>query len=74
MYGLKPLSERIPAIAGQAFSRKFVMLGRILTYWTDIVGADLTDFEVLETLTLGDDGVAGTVCGIFEYRAPATVL
>lgn len=41
MYGLKPLSERIPAIAGQALSRKFVMLGRILTYWEDIVGKDL---------------------------------
>lgn len=41
MYGLKPLSEKIPAIAGQVFSRKFVMLGRILTYWEDIVGKDL---------------------------------
>lgn len=41
MFGLKPLSERIPAIAGQALSRKFVMLGRILTYWEDIVGKDL---------------------------------
>ena len=41
MYGLKPLSDKIPAIAGQAFSRKFVMLGRILTHWEDIVGNDL---------------------------------
>lgn len=41
MAGLKPLSEKIPAIAGQVFSRKFVMLGRILTYWEDIVGTDL---------------------------------
>lgn len=41
MYGLKPLSDKIPAIASQAFSRKFVMLGRLLTQWQDIVGSDL---------------------------------
>ncbi|QQG35435.1 MAG: DUF721 domain-containing protein [Micavibrio aeruginosavorus] len=43
MYGLKPLSEKIPAIADQAFARKFVMLGRILTHWQDIVGDDLAN-------------------------------
>lgn len=43
MYGLKPLSEKIPAIADQVFARKFVMLGRILTHWQDIVGDDLAN-------------------------------
>lgn len=43
MYGLKPLSEKIPAIADRAFARKFVMLGRILTHWQDIVGDDLAN-------------------------------
>lgn len=39
--GLRLLSEVVPAVAGQVFSRKYIMLGRLVTRWDDIVGADL---------------------------------
>jgi len=77
MYGLKPLSERIPAIAGQAFSRKFVMLGRILTYWTDIVGADLaskTQPVKLQYRKPKDGGKATATLSISTSSAEATML
>ena len=41
MGGLRLLSDVIPGIAGQVFSRKYIMLGRLVTRWDDIVGADL---------------------------------
>jgi len=43
MYGLRLLSEAIPKVTGKVFSRKYTMLGRIVTHWEDIVGADLAD-------------------------------
>jgi hypothetical protein len=39
--GPRHLSETIPAIAGQVFGRKYIMLGRLVTHWPEIVGADL---------------------------------
>lgn len=39
--GPRLLSESIPAIAGKAFGRKYIMLGRLVTRWEDIVGADM---------------------------------
>lgn len=41
MSGLKPLSQTLPKVADKAFARKFVLLGRILSSWVDIVGEDL---------------------------------
>jgi len=40
MYGLRLLSEAIPGVAGKVFSRKYIMLGRLVTNWTDIVGPE----------------------------------
>lgn len=77
MYGLKPLSDRIPAVAGQALSRKFVMLGRILTYWTDIVGEDLaskTQPVKLQYRKPKDGGKATATLSITSSSADATML
>lgn len=41
MSGPRLLSESIPRVAGQAFGRKYIMLGRLVTHWADIVGADM---------------------------------
>ena len=38
---MRPLSEASARIAGQNFKRKYVALGRIVSHWTDIVGAEL---------------------------------
>jgi hypothetical protein len=31
----------MPRVTGKVFSRKYIMLGRLVTHWPDIVGADL---------------------------------
>lgn len=41
MPGLRLLSETIPKVTGRAFTRKYIMLGRLVTNWEDIVGADM---------------------------------
>lgn len=43
MSGLRLLSETIPGVTGKVFSRKYIMLGRLVTHWRDIVGEDLAD-------------------------------
>lgn len=40
-YGPRLISETIPRVAGQAFGRKYIMLGRLVTQWPEIVGADM---------------------------------
>lgn len=41
MHGLRLLAETVPKITGQAFSRKYIMIGRLVTRWEDIVGKEL---------------------------------
>lgn len=41
MSGPRLISEAIPGVTGKVFSRKYIMLGRLVTHWHDIVGADL---------------------------------
>lgn len=41
MYGLRLLSEAIPKVTDKVFSRKYNMLGRLVTRWSDIVGEEL---------------------------------
>jgi len=41
MNGPRLLSETIPAVASKVFSRKYIMLGRLVTHWDDIVGSEL---------------------------------
>lgn len=37
---LRPVSEAVLKLAGAAFSRKYVLLGRIVSHWAEIVGPD----------------------------------
>lgn len=41
MTGPRLISESVPRVAGQAFGRKYIMLGRLVTHWADIVGAEM---------------------------------
>lgn len=41
MPDLRPLSASMSKLTTEAFSRKFIALGRILTQWDAIVGADM---------------------------------
>ncbi|HEY8192167.1 MAG TPA: DUF721 domain-containing protein [Alphaproteobacteria bacterium] len=43
MSGPRLISDSIPRVAGQVFSKKYIMLGRLVTRWAEIVGADLGD-------------------------------
>jgi hypothetical protein len=38
---MRHLSQAVPKVASQAFARKYIMLGRLVTHWAEIVGADL---------------------------------
>lgn len=38
---MKPVSEAVGRVAGKSFKRKYIALGRILTHWEDIAGAEL---------------------------------
>lgn len=49
MSGLKLISKTLPGIAGRVCSKKYIMLGRVVTYWDDIIGKDLA----LETQPAG---------------------
>lgn len=40
-YGPRLISESVPRVAGQAFGRKYIMLGRLVTHWADLVGEDV---------------------------------
>lgn len=39
--GLKLASESLPALSGMLSGKKYNMLGRIVTHWDKIVGADM---------------------------------
>lgn len=38
---MRPLSEAAARVAGKSFERKYIALGRIVSNWSDIVGAKL---------------------------------
>ncbi len=38
MSGLKPISAALKTVSNKTFDRKFVLLGRIISNWNDIVG------------------------------------
>lgn len=38
---LRPLSRALPQVTAQACSRKYIMLGRLVTHWPEIVGEEL---------------------------------
>lgn len=41
MCSLRLLSDAVPAVTGKLFARKYIALGRIVTHWPDIIGADM---------------------------------
>ncbi len=43
MSDLRPLAVSVSQLTSEAFSRKFVALGRILSQWADIVGAEMAN-------------------------------
>lgn len=43
MSGPRLLSNTVPKVTGKIFGRKYIMLGRLLTQWTEIVGEDLAN-------------------------------
>ena len=43
MCALRLISSSIPRVAEKTFSRKYMAIGRIITYWPDIIGADLAN-------------------------------
>jgi hypothetical protein len=42
MQDLRPLSVSVSKLTSDAFARKFVALGRILSHWESIVGSDMS--------------------------------
>lgn len=38
---MRLLSKTVPKVTGQVFQKKYIMLGRIITQWEDIVGKEL---------------------------------
>lgn len=38
---LRLISESVPKVADRAFKRKYIMLGRLVTHWSEIVGPEL---------------------------------
>lgn len=41
MSGLRLVSKTVPKITGQIFEKKYTLLGRIVTQWEEIIGAEL---------------------------------
>ncbi|NCO03195.1 MAG: DUF721 domain-containing protein [Alphaproteobacteria bacterium] len=41
MCALKLVSDSVPRVADKLFQRKYIALGRIVTHWSDIMGAEL---------------------------------
>lgn len=41
MCSLRLLSDTVPKVTGKLFARKYIALGRIVTHWPDIIGADM---------------------------------
>ncbi len=38
---MRHLSYAVPKVASRAFARKYIMLGRLVTQWADIIGPDM---------------------------------
>lgn len=74
---MRHLSDALPRIAGQVFSRKYIMLGRLVTHWDDIVGSDLArqcqPVRVRRYKT-GSDGKLAAALDIAASPANATLL
>ena len=77
MSGPRLLSQTIPKIAGKVFSRKYIMLGRLMTQWAEIVGDDLalkTAPVKLRTMKSKKTGKRTASLDIAAATADATVL
>lgn len=78
MYGLRLLADSIPKVTGQVFSRKYTMLGRLVTRWDDIVGKELADktqpVKIRYIKSRKADGKATASLDIATSSADATLL
>lgn len=77
MSGPRLLSESIPRVTSKVFERKYIMLGRLVTRWADIVGPDLAEKTQpirIRRISKGKDKQAGTSLDIAATTADATVL
>ncbi|MCB9995703.1 MAG: DUF721 domain-containing protein [Rhodospirillales bacterium] len=78
MYGLRLLSETVPKVTDKVFSRKYTMLGRLVTRWQDIVGPELADktqpVKIRYMKHKSDKGKATASLDIATSSADATVL
>lgn len=41
MCAFQSLSNAVPKVAGKIYSRKYIALGRVITYWADIIGEEM---------------------------------
>lgn len=77
MSGPKLLSNAVPKVTGKVFGRKYIMLGRLLTQWTEIVGEDLAHKTTPVKLRSYKDyktGKRNSTLDIAASTADATVL
>lgn len=77
MSGPKLLSNAVPKVTGKVFGRKYIMLGRLLTQWTEIVGEDLAHKTTPVKLRSYKDhktGKRSSTLDIAASTADATVL
>lgn len=77
MSGPKLLSNAVPKVTGKVFGRKYIMLGRLLTQWTEIVGEDLAHKTTPVKLRSMKDYKTGkriSTLDIAASTADATVL
>ena len=78
--GLRLLSEAVPRVTGKLFSRKYTMLGRIVTNWNDIVGEKLAlktqpvALRYMKHEKAGGKGKATASLDIAASTADATLL
>lgn len=69
---LRPLAYSLPAVAEKTFSRKYVLLGRIVTQWAEIVGPDFAGLAApagLRRHRTGKDGADKKIHVCLEIAA-----
>jgi hypothetical protein len=74
---MRHLSHTVPKVASQAFARKYIMLGRLVTHWGEIVGPELaakTSPAGTRYIKKGKDGKPEIALEIAASNADATLL
>ena len=76
MSGPRLIADTVPRIAGTLFAKKYVMLGRLVTRWPEIVGADLAGRVQPVKIRRGKDrgGQSIAILDIAASPSESTVL